>query len=256
MPAVAAPPDFVVRTALEKAAADKGWRLPRGEDGPWLVFDSTTEAVGRIWLAAIGRDGPWLLAVGHPGVAAELGASAALAGPGLSRFAFDHLAGLYEGLDRAWRLGLSLPTAPLQQFRGRIAGLPQTTEAERLVVQRIGQNLFRDALLDYWDRRCPLTGITDPDLLRASHIVAWAECDDDAHRLDAHNGLLLSGLWDLAFDKGLVSFDDDGGPLYAARLSLHARRHLEPDATLAGRLTDGHRRNLMRHRMVHGFSND
>lgn len=247
------PPDFVVRTALEKAAGDKGWRLPRGEDGPWLAFDSTTEAVGRIWVAAAGPDGPWLLAVGHPGVAAELGSSARVAGPGLARFAFDRLAGLYDGLDRAWHLGLSLPTAPLQQFRSSTTGLPQTTEAERLVVQRIGQDLFREALLNYWGCRCPLTGIAEPELLRASHIVAWAECDDDAHRLDAHNGLLLSGLWDLAFDKGLVSFADDGTPLYSARLSPQARRHLESNATLAGRLTDGHRRNLMRHRMAHGY---
>lgn len=251
-----APPDFVVRTALEKAAGDKGWRLPRGEDGPWLGFDSTTEVVGRVWLAAAGHDGPWLLAVGHPGVAAELGARAAVAGPGLARFVFERLAGLYDGLDRAWRLGLSLPTAPLQEFRDRTASLPQTTEVERLVVQRIGQNLFREALLDYWDRRCPLTGIADSELLRASHIVAWAECDDDAHRLDAHNGLLLSGLWDLAFDKGLVSFDDTGAPLYAARLSSHARRLLEPNSTLAGHLTEGHRRNLARHRAMNGFSED
>lgn len=249
----AAPPDFVVRTTLEKAAGDKGWRLPRGDDGPWITFDSTTEAVGRVWLSAGGRGGPWLLAVSHPGVATELDSPAALSGPGLARFAFERLAGLYEGLDRAWRLGLSLAPAPLQQFRTRTAGLPQTTEMERLVVQRIGQNVFREALLDYWDRCCPLTGIAEPELLRASHIVAWAECDDDAHRLDAHNGLLLSGLWDLAFDKGAVSFDDDGAPLYAARLSRHARRHLELDGTLAGRLTDGHRRNLARHRIVHGF---
>ena len=38
------------------------------------------------------------------------------------------------------------------------------------------------------------TGITDPALLRASHIVPWAECGD-AQRLDVHNGLLLSALW-------------------------------------------------------------
>jgi predicted restriction endonuclease len=63
--------------------------------------------------------------------------------------------------------------------------------------------------MDYWEGRCPITGITDPALLRASHIVAWAECDD-AQRLDVHNGLLLSALWDAAFDTGLVSFADDG----------------------------------------------
>jgi HNH endonuclease len=59
--------------------------------------------------------------------------------------------------------------------------------------------------MDYWGARCPITGITDPTLLRASHIVPWAECGDE-HRLDVHNGLLLSG--DAAFDTGLVSFAD------------------------------------------------
>jgi predicted restriction endonuclease len=48
--------------------------------------------------------------------------------------------------------------------------------------------------------------------LRASHIVPWADCDDE-QRLDIHNGLLLSALWDGAFDQGLVSFADDGAVL-------------------------------------------
>jgi len=42
---------------------------------------------------------------------------------------------------------------------------PRNTEAERLVIQRIGQDVFRSALMDYWNGRCPLTGITDPALL-------------------------------------------------------------------------------------------
>jgi hypothetical protein len=28
--------------------------------------------------------------------------------------------------------------------------LPRTTEAERLVIQRVGQDVFRDALMAYW----------------------------------------------------------------------------------------------------------
>ena len=43
--------------------------------------------------------------------------------------------------------------------------------------------------MKYWRGRCPLTGITDPALLRASHIVPWEECETDAQRLDVHNGL-------------------------------------------------------------------
>jgi len=104
---------------------------------------------------------------------------------------------------------------------------PQSEEwlAERLVIQRIGQNVFRDALMDYWGGRCPLTGITEPALLRASHIIPWSDCDD-AQRLDVHNGLLLSALWDAAFDQGLVSFADDGSPLVGPQLSEAARKTL------------------------------
>lgn len=86
------------------------------------------------------------------------------------------------------------------------------------MVQRIGQDIFRDALMTYCGGCCPLTGISEPALLRASHIVPWADCGDE-QRLDVHNGLLLSALWDAAFDKGLVSFTDDGRPLVAPTLS-------------------------------------
>jgi hypothetical protein len=41
------------------------------------------------------------------------------------------------------------------RFHAKTAGLSRTTEAERLVIQRIGQNVFRDALMDYWGGRCP-----------------------------------------------------------------------------------------------------
>src|SRR3954471_23627063 len=80
---------------------------------------------------------------------------------------------------RVYRLAVSLPDAPLMRFYAKTAGLPRTTEAERLVIQRVGQDVFRDALMDYRGGRCPLTGITDPALLRASHIVPWADCSDE-----------------------------------------------------------------------------
>jgi HNH endonuclease len=101
---------------------------------------------------------------------------------------FATLAQLHAALDRVYKLAISLPDAPLARFQVKTAGLPRTTEAERLVVQRIGQDVFREALMDYWGRRCPLTGISEPALLRASHIVPWADCSD-AQRLDVHNGI-------------------------------------------------------------------
>jgi hypothetical protein len=101
---------------------------------------------------------------------------------GVPRFA--SLGHLYAALDGTYRLGISLPDAPLASFRAAAKELARTTEAERLVIQRVGQDVLRQALLAYWGGRCPLTGITDPALLRASHIVPWSECVTDEHRLD------------------------------------------------------------------------
>ena len=249
------PPGFVLRTEAQKAAFDNGFRLERGIESGWLRYDSTT-ARGEVWIAGAGTAGPWLLSLGHPGVAAEIGPAACCEniGPGAATFVFDTLHQLYLALDRAYRLGVCLPDGPLRRFCAATQGMPRSTEAERIAVQRIGQAFFRQALLEYWGSRCPLTGITDPELLRASHVVPWAECETDALRLDVHNGLLLSALWDAAFDAGLVSFADDGAVLMSPKLTLTAVAALNVHkiGLLAG-LTVAHGSNLVRHRSKHGF---
>jgi hypothetical protein len=215
-----------VRTEAQKAAWDNGFRLERGVEHGWLRYASTT-VPGSVWIAGASQRGPWLLSIDHAGVSAELGdlSAAPVGGPGIVTFMFETPTQLHAALDRVYKLAVSLPDAPLGRFRAKTAGLPRTTEAERLVIQRIGQDIFRDALMDYWGGRCPVTGIMDPALLRASHIVPWSACSDE-QRLDVHNGLLLSALWDAAFDKGLVSFADDGKPLANRHLSGVARNIL------------------------------
>lgn len=248
------PPGYIVRTEARQAGWDGGFRVERGIRDGWIGYASTT-AQGEIWIAAAGDRGPWFLALTHPGVVAEFGPpTAGEAGLVRPAWVFGTTLELHRALDRAYRLGLSLPDAPLQTFVDLTSALPKTTEAERLVVQRVGQGIFRDALMQYWGGRCPLTGITDPALLRASHIVPWAECDSDAHRLDVHNGLLLSALWDAAFDKGLVSFADNGSVLVGHGLSGAGRGALFANGApprLAG-LTQNHRDNLTRHRTRFG----
>ncbi|HET6378723.1 MAG TPA: HNH endonuclease [Methylocella sp.] len=248
------PPGFVVRTEAQKAAWDNGYRLEQGLDEGWLRYASTT-APGAVWIAGASPQGPWFLSIEHSGVAAETGALpiSPASGPGLVTFLLASLSELHAVLDRVYKLAVSLPDAPLSRFRFKTKDLPQRTEAERLVVQRIGQDIFREALIDYWGGRCPLTGITEPALLRASHIVPWADCEDE-QRLDVYNGLLLSALWDAAFDKGLVSFGDDGTVLISPSLSEVARTALGVGRVppLKG-LRDGHRRNLAAHRARHGY---
>jgi HNH endonuclease len=249
------PPGFVVRMEAQKAASNNGFRLERGVENGWLCFASTTAQVA-IWIAGASKDGPWLLSVDRPEVRAEIGLlpASAASGPGVATFAFDMLQSLYGALDRVYRLGVSLPDAPLNAFRAASCDLPLTTEAERLVVQRVGQDVFRQTLLAYWGGRCPVTGITDVQLLRASHIVPWAECETDERRLDVHNGLLLSALWDAAFDAGLVTFADDGAAIASRRLTIDSATALGLSNInrLAG-LTASHRTNLAWHRSRYGF---
>jgi putative restriction endonuclease len=105
--------------------------------------------------------------------------------PGTARaFCADAGAPLHALIKRFYQLALALPPEPLLEFEEKVAELPRQTEAERLVVQRIGQDVFRKSLMEYWRATCPITGITQPELLRASHIKPWADCASDAERLD------------------------------------------------------------------------
>lgn len=72
---------------------------------------------------------------------------------------------------------------------------------------RIGQDYFRKMVLANYENKCCVTGLNVPQTLRASHIVAWAK--DKTNRLNPENGLCLSATYDAAFDKHLISFDED-----------------------------------------------
>ena len=87
---------------------------------------------------------------------------------------------------------------------------PSTSETERdaLSQARIGQGAFRIALMKYWGS-CAVTGISEPAVLRASHIKPWRSSTNQ-ERLDSFNGLLLSAHIDALFDAGLVTFEEDG----------------------------------------------
>ena len=83
----------------------------------------------------------------------------------------------------------------------------RVTERQGLVTQRVGQDFFRDALLSAYNHRCCISGLAVEPLLVASHIVPWGK--DEKNRLNPRNGLLLSVLHDKAFDKGLITLDDN-----------------------------------------------
>jgi len=72
---------------------------------------------------------------------------------------------------------------------------------------RVNQNFFRKMILASYNNSCCITGIDNSELLIASHIVPWAH--DKKNRLNPMNGLCLNALHDRAFDKGLITIDDN-----------------------------------------------
>ncbi len=93
-----------------------------------------------------------------------------------------------------------------------------------------------------WDGACAVTGITNEDLLRASHAIPWAECKSGKQRLDPHNGLLLSVALDSLFDKDLICFEDDGRIRISSKLDPNELKKL--GVTLTMRLREVHPENL------------
>lgn len=81
------------------------------------------------------------------------------------------------------------------------------TEKESLVRTRRVQSFFRAAVLISYDNRCAITGLAVPELLNASHIIPWSV--DEKRRADPRNGICLNPLHDRAFDRGLISFDEN-----------------------------------------------
>jgi hypothetical protein len=244
--------DPTLRTRLEKAATDNGFDLDLGLEGDWLVFAST-QCPLRIWLGVFG-DAVLLAAFSRQNVAHALGEygtpmrAPMPEGAAGGRTVAD-VPALHRLLRRAFQLSKTLPNELFYTFEKQTAALPRTTEAERLVVQRVGQDLFRQGLLDFWDGRCAVTGLAVPALLRASHIKPWAECASDAERLDVYNGLLLAPHLDAAFDQGFITVEDDGAVVVSAALDDKSRGLLGLANPLRVRgLAEGHRGYLPWHR--------
>lgn len=87
------------------------------------------------------------------------------------------------------------------------------TDREQLIRSRRGQGVFRQRVLAL-EPQCRLTGVDDQSFLIASHIKPWKDCSS-AERLDGSNGLMLAPHVDRLFDRGWISFEDNGVVLVA-----------------------------------------
>jgi hypothetical protein len=124
-----------------------------------------------------------------------------------------------------------------------------STEKEQIVKSRRGQGLFRENVQKH-EKQCRITGVGDTRFLIASHIKPWRSSDNH-ERLDGENGLLLTPNIDLLFDRGFISFGDNGDLLISPVLEnpLLILLGVNVNQTVnVGRFTSGQRKYLEYHR--------
>lgn len=134
-------------------------------------------------------------------------------------------------------------------------GVDATTR-QTLIEARVGQGAYRQELMQLWSGRCAVSGIEIPEVLIASHIKAWSR-SNNLERLDPYNGLLLAANIDKLFDKGLISFDNQGQLLVSE--AIHSQNLAALGLPFGSRLRQLHPKlqaYLADHRQFHGFSRD
>lgn len=132
---------------------------------------------------------------------------------------------LFTALHAACVLQLNTPRQLSERLTARLSAIAETERIEE-VRQRIGQDVFREALFEFWDGRCAVTGAKlPPSLLRASHVKPWKHAND-TERLDPFNGLLLAVHLDALFDSGLLTFDYQGRGSFDAAVTSDVKRAL------------------------------
>jgi len=136
----------------------------------------------------------------------------------------DYPGYLFALSGRAGRLLLDYLGSPTGQTGDEsISAVVLTTGADMetrraLAASRMGLGDFRKGVFKIWGDKCAITRSSQPELLRARHIKPWRDCNNE-ERLDPHNGLLLSPLYDSAFSSGLVSFDFSGRLILSSAVS-------------------------------------
>jgi hypothetical protein len=123
------------------------------------------------------------------------------------------------------------------------------TDKQAIILARRGQGLFKSRVKRI-ESCCRVTRVERDEHLRASHLKPWRDSNND-ERLAGENGLLLTPSIDHLFDRGFISFRDDGRLLVspvADRPSL-VRMGVDVDREVdVGSFTRGQARFLEFHR--------
>jgi hypothetical protein len=109
------------------------------------------------------------------------------------------------------------PAEPLPVDERPSGGEPVTSVLTSINARR-GQGRFREDLMQIWEGACAVTNLDCRELLIASHIKPWQK-SNGYEKLNGYNGILLCANLDRLFDKGLISFADDGAMILSPQLT-------------------------------------
>jgi putative restriction endonuclease len=105
---------------------------------------------------------------------------------------------------------------PHHDAAGFAESAPDRRYAMRMVKQRLHQVSFREAVIAAYGGRCAISGLPEPLLLDAAHIVA--DQDVSLGQPVVPNGIPLSKIHHAAFDAHLIGIDPDYGLHVSDRL--------------------------------------
>jgi putative restriction endonuclease len=121
-----------------------------------------------------------------------------------------------------------------------------STDKEQIVKTRIGQGIFKAKLLKF-GCKCRICEVNNLEFLRASHTKPW-KVSNNQERLDANNGFLFCPAHDILYDKGFISFKDDGNILVSDELDYQSKQLLNVNDFMKIELLEGHKVYLDYHR--------
>lgn len=242
------------RSLILKAGYDNGWEVVINEGVEEVVLGSAHHSA-RATIAPFPPKDLWAIIISPKAIHDEI----ARACPPFC-ITDEHFGAISERdlcymLRQCARVAQSLPDGPCHRFTKAVAeemanaAITTATEVERLVRQRVGQDIYRESLMDYWGGACAVTGIALPELLRASHAKPWADCATDAERLNVFNGFLLCAHLDALFDRHLMTFDQEGRAEFSPTVTRGLLEGLGLGAPVRLRwLSEEHRGFLTYHR--------
>ena len=95
--------------------------------------------------------------------------------------------------------------------------IPLGKERSSITKQRVNQTFFRNAVLASYSDACCITGISNKELLIASHIKPYSKSSPD-EKTNPCNGLCLNALHDKAFDRGFITVKKDYTVIVSSKL--------------------------------------